>query len=88
MNESVQKWLERNRPPRVKITYDVETLGSIEKKELPFVVGLFADLSGDRAGDDDDRHVAGDALCALPDYALRKMQASDRDSFDSVMGMT
>lgn len=88
MNESVQKWLERNRPPRVKITYDVETLGSIEKKELPFVVGLFADLSGDRAGDDDDRHVAGDALCALPDYALRKMQAIDRDSFDNVMGMT
>ena len=88
MNESVQKWLERNRPPRVKITYDVETLGSIEKKELPFVVGLFADLSGDRAGDDDDRHVAGDALCALPDYALRKMQAIDRDSFDNVMAMT
>lgn len=72
MNESIQKWLERNRPPRVKITYDVETGGAIEKRELPFVVGVFADLSGDANGE-------------LPDYAGRTMQAIDRDSFNDVM---
>ena len=54
MNETVQKWLERNRAPRVRITYEVETGGAIEKRELPFVVGLFADLSGDRFGEPQD----------------------------------
>lgn len=43
---SKQKWLERNRAPRVQISYDVETAGAIEKKELPLVVGILADLSG------------------------------------------
>lgn len=74
MNESIQKWLERNRPPRVKITYDVETGGAIEQRELPFVVGIFADLSGDRS---DEK--------PLTDYALRTMQSIDRDSFNDVM---
>ena len=74
MNESIQKWLERNRPPRVKITYDVETGGAIEQRELPFVVGIFADLSGDRSGNP-----------PLPDFALRSMQSIDRDSFNDVM---
>jgi type VI secretion system protein ImpB len=46
MTESLQHWLDRNRPPRVQITYDVETGGAIEKKELPFIVGILADLSG------------------------------------------
>ena len=44
--ESIQKKMGRVRPPRVHITYDVETGGAIEKRELPFVVGVLADLSG------------------------------------------
>jgi len=43
--ESIQKKLGRVRPPRVHITYDVETGGAIEKRELPFVVGVLADLA-------------------------------------------
>jgi len=74
MGQSVQKWLERNRPPRVKITYDVETGGAIEKRELPFVVGLFADLTGDRS-----------ESAPIADYAARTMQSIDRDSFSDVM---
>ena len=46
MADSTQHWFERNRPPRVQITYDVETGNAIEKKELPLVVGILADLSG------------------------------------------
>jgi type VI secretion system protein ImpB len=49
MSDSLQKWVGRNRPPRVQITYDVELGGAIEKKELPMVVGLLADLSGQPA---------------------------------------
>ena len=44
--ESTQHKLDRVRPPRVQITYDVETGGAIEMKELPFVMGIMADLSG------------------------------------------
>jgi len=44
--ESTQQKLSRVRPPRVQITYDVEVGGAIELKELPFVVGVLADLSG------------------------------------------
>jgi len=79
MNESIQKWLERNRPPRVKITYDVETGGAIEKRELPFVVGLFADLSGDRL------MPASGKPSVPPDYPTRTMQAIDHDSFNDVL---
>ena len=42
MSDSLQKWVGRNRPPRVQITYDVEIGDAIEKKELPLVVGLMA----------------------------------------------
>src|SRR5580692_9103434 len=45
MAESQQKKLDRVRRPRVQITYDVETNGAMEKKELPFVLGILADLS-------------------------------------------
>src|SRR5918995_1899456 len=45
-SESQQHKLDRVRRPRVQITYDVETNGAMEKKELPFVVGVLADLSG------------------------------------------
>jgi type VI secretion system protein ImpB len=44
--ESVQKRLQKVRPPRVQMTYDVEIGDAIEKKELPFVVGVVGDFSG------------------------------------------
>jgi type VI secretion system protein ImpB len=70
--ESINKKLGRVRPPRVHITYDVETGGAIEKRELPFVVGVFADLSGmpDKP---------------LPRYQDRKFIEIDRDNVDQVM---
>lgn len=43
---STQHKLDRIRPPRVQITYDVEIGGAIEKKELPLVIGVLADLAG------------------------------------------
>lgn len=46
MPESIQKKLERVRPPRVNITYDVELGDAIELKELPFVMGVLGDFSG------------------------------------------
>lgn len=46
MPESAQEKLKRVRPPRVNITYDVETGGAIEKKELPFVMGVLGDFTG------------------------------------------
>lgn len=46
MAESTQHKLDRIRPPRVQITYDVEIGGAIEVKELPLVVGIMADLTG------------------------------------------
>src|SRR6202163_1850215 len=46
MAESLQHKLDRVRSPRVHITYDVETGGAIEKKELPFVMGVFGDFTG------------------------------------------
>jgi type VI secretion system protein ImpB len=72
MPESLQHKLDRVRPPRVQITYDVETLGAIEKKELPFVVGILSDLSGDAASD-------------LPKLKERKFVEIDRDNFNEVM---
>ena len=47
--EGTQKKLERVRPPRVNISYDVETGGAVETKELPFLMGVLADLSGNPA---------------------------------------
>ncbi|MEP6848457.1 MAG: type VI secretion system contractile sheath small subunit [Acidobacteriota bacterium] len=44
--ESLQHKIDRVRPPRVQITYDVETGGAIELKELPFVVGVMGDFAG------------------------------------------
>ncbi|WP_199753747.1 type VI secretion system contractile sheath small subunit [Corallococcus sp. AB018] len=71
-SESKQHWLDRNRPPRVQITYDVETLGSAKKMELPLVVGILADLLGDT--------VLSDPL------KQRKFVQIDRDTFDDFMG--
>ncbi|MCB1735601.1 MAG: type VI secretion system contractile sheath large subunit [Gammaproteobacteria bacterium] len=74
MGESIQQALTRVRPPRVKITYDVETGGAMEKLELPFIVGIFADLTGDR-----DPEVEPTPVKA------RKLVDIDRDNFDDVL---
>jgi type VI secretion system protein ImpB len=70
--ESIQKKIGRVRPPRVHITYDVETGGAIEKKELPFVVGVLADLSGS----------PDKPLAKVKD---RNFVEVDRDNFDQVL---
>lgn len=44
--QSSQKFIQRNRAPRVQIEYDVEVYGAQKKVQLPFVMGVFADLSG------------------------------------------
>ena len=71
-SESTQKKLSRVRPPRVHIQYEVETGDAIEMKELPFVMGVLADLSGNP----DE---------PLPKIKDRKFVSIDRDNFDSVM---
>lgn len=69
---SSQKFIARNRAPRVQIEYDVETYGSEKKVQLPFVVGVMSDLSGKPAE-------------ALPAVADRKMLEIDVDNFDARM---
>jgi type VI secretion system protein ImpB len=71
-NESLQHKLDRVRRPRVQITYDVETGGALEKKELPFVVGVLADLSGQPKE-------------APKPLKERKFVPIDRDNFNEVM---
>jgi type VI secretion system protein ImpB len=71
-SESLQHKLDRVRRPRVQITYDVETGGAMEKKELPFVVGVLADLSGQPK----------DAPRPLKE---RKFVPIDRDNFNEVL---
>jgi len=73
MSDSLQRWVGRNRPPRVQITYDVELGDAIEKRELPMVVGLMADLSGQPAE-------------PLPKLKERRFVEIDRDNFDAIMG--
>src|SRR5260370_35774300 len=70
--ESLQKKIGRVRPPRVQITYDVQVGDAIEKRDLPFVVGVLADLSGM-------------PIKALPPIAKRKFVAIDRDNVNDVM---
>jgi len=75
-SESIQKKLQRVRPPRVQLSYDVEIGDAIEKKELPFVVGVLGDFSGNPEQ-------------PLPKVRDRKFINIDRDNFDDVMsGMT
>lgn len=69
---SIQKRLQKVRPPRVQLTYDVELGDAIEKKELPFVVGVVADL-------------AGQSEKELPKLKERKFVNIDRDNIDDVM---
>ncbi len=66
---SSQKFIARNRAPRVQIEYDVETYGSQKKVQLPFVVGVMSDLSGKPSE-------------PLPAVADRKMLEIDVDNFD------
>jgi type VI secretion system protein ImpB len=76
MPESLQHTLDRVRSPRVQITYDVEIGDAIEMKEIPFVVGVLADLSGKP----DE---------PLPKVKDRKFVEIDRDNFNQVLaGMT
>jgi type VI secretion system protein ImpB len=70
--ESTQHKLDRIRRPRVHITYDVEVGGAIQKKELPFVVGVLADLSGKPEE-------------SLPRLKDRKFVDIDRDNFNKVL---
>ncbi|HVJ51644.1 MAG TPA: type VI secretion system contractile sheath small subunit [Aliidongia sp.] len=69
---SSQKFIARNRAPRVQIEYDVELYGASKTVQLPFVMGVLADLSGKPAE-------------ALPAVADRKMLEIDVDNFDSRM---
>ena len=71
-SESVFGKKERVRPPRVHISYDVEINGAQVLKELPFVVGVMADLSGNPAD-------------PLPKPKDRKFTEIDRDNFDDVL---
>jgi type VI secretion system ImpB/VipA family protein len=72
MPDSLQHKLDRVRPPRVQITYDVELGGAIQKKELPFVVGIVADLCGRPK----------DAPAPMKE---RKFVDIDRDNFNDVL---
>ena len=70
--ESTQHKLDRVRPPRVQITYDVEVGGAIELKELPFIVGVMGDFTGQ----------AEKPLAKLKD---RKFVEVNPDNFDTVL---
>ena len=72
MTESIQHKLDRIRSPRVQITYDVEIGNAIEMKELPFVMGILADLSGK-------------PMEPLPKLKERKFVEIDRDNFNEIM---
>ena len=73
MAESIHEKLKRVRKPRVHITYQVETEGAAVVRELPFVVGVMGDFSGDPT----------EPLKSLKD---RKFIQIDRDNFNDVMG--
>lgn len=70
MAMSSQKWIGRNRAPRVQIEYDVEVYGAQKKVQLPFVMGVMADLSGKPSE-------------PLPNLIDRKFLEIDVDNFDS-----
>lgn len=73
MAESIHDKLKRVRKPRVHITYDVETNGAVQEKEIPFVMGVMGDYSGDNT---ENKKTLKD----------RKFSQIDRDNFNEVMG--
>ena len=73
MSGSIHDKLNRVRKPRVHITYEVETEGAQVQRELPFVVGVLGDFSGD-------------PTVPLRPLADRKFVQIDRDNFNDVMG--
>lgn len=72
MAESFQQRRKRQRPTRVNITYEVETGGAMLKRELPFIMGVMADLSGD-------------GIDQLPEIADREFTEITPDNFDKVL---
>jgi type VI secretion system protein ImpB len=72
MSDSTQHKLDRVRPPRVHITYDVEIGDAVEQKEIPFVVGVLGDLSGKPEK-------------PLPPLKERKCIEIDRDNFNGIL---
>ena len=74
MSTSSQKFIARNRAPRVQIEYDVETFGAQKKVNLPFVMGVMADLAGKSETEEAKKAVAE-----------RKFLEIDVDNFDSRM---
>jgi len=72
VRNSGQKFIARNRAPRVQIEYDVEIYGSERKIQLPFVMGVIADLAGKQTD-------------PMPDLAEREFMAVDIDNFDERM---
>jgi type VI secretion system protein ImpB len=74
MSTSSQKFIARNRAPRVQIEYDVETFGAQKKVNLPFVMGVMADLAGKSESEEAKKNVAD-----------RKFLEVDVDNFDSRM---
>jgi type VI secretion system protein ImpB len=70
--ESIQKRLERERPPRVQIRYDVEVGDTLETRELPFVLGILGDFGGQPRN-------------PPPRLKERKFVQIDPDSFDPVL---
>jgi len=72
MAKSFQHRRIRQRPTRVNIAYDVETGGAMEKKEIPFVMGVLSDLSGDGVDN-------------LPEVTDRKFAEITADTFDKVL---
>jgi type VI secretion system protein ImpB len=70
--ESIHQKLARVRKPHVHITYEVETEGAVEQKELPFVVGVLGDFSGNPTQ-------------PLKPLADRKFISIDRDNFNDIM---
>jgi len=72
MSGSTQKKLERVRPPRINISYEVETGGAIEMKELPFLMGVMGDFTGH-------------ATEPLPKLKDRKFVEVSPDNFDDVL---
>ena len=70
--ESIQKKLTRVRPPRVQISYDVQVGDAIEKKELPFVLGVMGNFMGQPAGD-------------VQPFKERRFVDVNPDNFDEVL---